>query len=120
MKQIGEYCGLCGVVGAKESNSALVAEGLFAQQHRGQEAAGIATLSRDREVRLHKKNGLVLDMMSDIPAEMMNNDILAGIGHVRYGTFGGSSVINAHHTRQRTIALPALQAITRWRHRLVD
>jgi|GEM_PF-4144449 len=48
MKRIGEYCGLCGVVGAKESNSALVAEGLFAQQHRGQEAAGIATLSRDR------------------------------------------------------------------------
>ena len=48
MKRIGEYCGLCGVVGVKKSNSALVAEGLFAQQHRGQEAAGIATLSRDR------------------------------------------------------------------------
>ena len=106
MKQIGEYCGLCGVVGAKESNSALVAEGLFAQQHRGQEAAGIATLGRDREVRLHKKNGLVLDMMSDIPAEMMNDDVLAGIGHVRYGTFGGSSVINAQPIQVRMADIP--------------
>ncbi|MCP4647326.1 MAG: hypothetical protein GY852_06265, partial [bacterium] len=56
MKQIGEYCGLCGVIGAEESISALVAEGLFAQQHRGQEASGIASLDVAGEVKIHKKN----------------------------------------------------------------
>lgn len=95
MGRIGEYCGLCGVVGASDSVAALVAEGLFAQQHRGQEAAGIATLHQSGEVRLHKQRGLVQDLMNDFPEDMMTSDITAGIGHVRYGTFGGSSVLNA-------------------------
>lgn len=106
MKQIGEYCGLCGVIGAEESVSALVAEGLFAQQHRGQEAAGIATLDGNGEIKLHKRNGLVSELMTDIPEEMMSDDTLAGIGHVRYGTFGGSSVINAQPILVRMADIP--------------
>ena len=106
MKQIGEYCGLCGVIGAEESISALVAEGLFAQQHRGQEAAGIATLDGKGEIELHKKNGLVSDLMLDVPESMMSESILAGIGHVRYGTFGGSSVLNAQPILVRMADIP--------------
>lgn len=99
MSRVGEYCGLCGVTGSRESVSALLAEGLFAQQHRGQEAAGIAVLTRSGEVLLHKKRGLVPDLMNDIPPEMMKGDISAGVGHVRYGTFGGTSVLNAQPIR---------------------
>ena len=106
MKQIGEYCGLCGVIGAEESISALVAEGLFAQQHRGQEASGIATLDGACNVLLHKKKGLVSDLMLDVPAEMMSDSILAGIGHVRYGTFGGPSVVNAQPILVRMADIP--------------
>ena len=106
MKQIGEYCGLCGVIGVEESVSALVAEGLFAQQHRGQEAAGIATLDGNGEIELHKKNGLVSDLMVDVPGKMMSDNVLAGIGHVRYGTFGGSSVINAQPILVRMADIP--------------
>jgi len=106
MKRYGEYCGLCGVTGARESVPALIAEGLFAQQHRGQEASGISTLSRSGVVRLHKKTGLVPDMMNDIPADMVANDIVAGIGHVRYGTFGGSSVLNAQPIKVRMADIP--------------
>ncbi len=95
MNEIGEYCGLCGVTGAADSVSALVAEGLFAQQHRGQEAAGIAVLQREGSIRLHKRRGLVQDLMNDFPPDMMDSDIVSGIGHVRYGTFGGTSVLNA-------------------------
>lgn len=95
MSRIGEYCGLCGVTGASESVSALVAEGLFAQQHRGQEAAGIATLNGSGGIKLHKQRGLVPELMNDFPDDMMRGDIRAGIGHVRYGTFGGTSVLNA-------------------------
>lgn len=67
MGRIGEYCGLCGVAGVSDSVAALVAEGLFAQQHRGQEAAGIATLHRSGEISLHKQKGLVQDLMNDFP-----------------------------------------------------
>ena len=95
MNRIGEYCGLCGVSGASELVSALIAEGLFAQQHRGQEAAGIATLDSSGNVKLHKHRGLVPDLMNDFPADMMLPDIVGGIGHARYGTFGGPSVLNA-------------------------
>jgi len=106
MNEIGEYCGLCGVIGSKESVTALVAEGLFAQQHRGQEASGICTLKENGDVKLHKKNGLVSDLMMDIPSEMMSNSVIAGIGHVRYGTFGGSSVINAQPIKVRMADIP--------------
>jgi len=95
MNRIGEYCGLCGVSGASELVSALIAEGLFAQQHRGQEAAGIATLDKSGSIRLHKNRGLVPDLMNDFPKDMMLPDVIGGIGHVRYGTFGGTSVLNA-------------------------
>jgi amidophosphoribosyltransferase len=106
MNEIGEYCGLCGVIGADTSVSALVAEGLFAQQHRGQEASGIATLDGNGEIQLHKKNGLVSELMVDIPANMMSGEVFAGIGHVRYGTFGGSSVINAQPILVRMADIP--------------
>jgi len=95
MSRVGEYCGLCGVTGSGETVAALVAEGLFAQQHRGQEAAGVAVLDRNGGIQLHKKRGLVPDLMNDIPEEMLKGDNAAGIGHVRYGTFGGTSVLNA-------------------------
>jgi len=106
MKEIGEYCGLCGVIGEEKAVSALVAEGLFAQQHRGQEASGIAALDEDGEVILHKKNGLVSELMTDIPEEMMSGRMHAAIGHVRYGTFGGSSVINAQPILVRMADIP--------------
>ncbi|PIE53242.1 amidophosphoribosyltransferase [Candidatus Fermentibacteria bacterium] len=106
MRKYGEYCGLCGVTGSSEPAAALVAEGLFAQQHRGQEAAGIVTLSSSGELKLHKRRGLVPDMMADIPSEMMSEDIHAAIGHVRYGTFGGSGVVNAQPIKVRMADIP--------------
>lgn len=99
MREIGEYCGLCGVAGAAEKVSALIAEGLFAQQHRGQEASGIATLDGEGCIKLHKCRGLVENLMNEFPDDMMSREIVSGIGHVRYGTFGGTSVLNAQPIR---------------------
>ena len=62
----GEYCGLCGISGFKGDSVALVAEGLLALQHRGQEAAGVLTCS-DGKMKLHKRKGTVSEVMSDIP-----------------------------------------------------
>ncbi len=95
MSRPGEYCGLCGIAGSSVAPAALVAEGLFAQQHRGQEAAGIAALTGDGRILLHKRKGLVADAMTDAPETLFAADTRAAVGHVRYGTFGGVDVINA-------------------------
>lgn len=95
MREPGEYCGLCGVTGSRVTPAALVAEGLFAQQHRGQEAAGVAALSEDGGIVLHKRKGLVAEAMLDAPQELFGESVRAAVGHVRYGTFGGDHILNA-------------------------
>ncbi|HEX7815991.1 MAG TPA: amidophosphoribosyltransferase, partial [Dyella sp.] len=53
-------CGIIGIVGTTEVASSLY-DGLTVLQHRGQDAAGIATVDGAR-LRLHKGNGLVRDV----------------------------------------------------------
>ncbi len=61
-------------------------------QHRGQDAAGIATSFEDR-FYLHKGNGLITDVFdAGNMAKLLGN---AGIGHVRYPTAGCGSVAEA-------------------------
>ncbi len=88
-----EHCGLCGVAGDPEA-VALVAEGLHAQQHRGQEAAGLL-VSSSEGLKVHKGLGLVSQVLSTMPDGWRTSGIPAAMGHVRYGTFGSGGVINA-------------------------
>jgi amidophosphoribosyltransferase len=81
------------VVGDPEA-AALVAEGLSAQQHRGQEAAGIL-VSTENGLLLHKGMGLVSEVFASLPPSWKAETARAALGHVRYGTFGSGSVINA-------------------------
>ena len=94
MRQVGEHCGLCGVTGVPGGAVALVAEGLHALQHRGQESAGILAHT-SRGLSLHKRQGLVSDALAHLPEWWGPEDVPAAIGHVRYGTFGGEGVLNA-------------------------
>lgn len=82
-------CGIIGIVGTTEVASALY-DGLTVLQHRGQDAAGIATVDGSR-LRLHKGNGLVRDVFSQASMSGLRGRI--GIGHCRYPTAGseGSS-----------------------------
>lgn len=87
-----EKCGLFGVWGTAES-SILCYEGLFAQQHRGQESAGIA-VTNGTTLNGHMGMGLVSQVFNP---RMLRED-LAGkgaIGHVRYSTTGSSKLCNA-------------------------
>ena len=81
---------MCGVVGLVSKNevSPLIYEALTVIQHRGQDAAGIATLE---EGRLHtrKQIGLVRDVFREKHINELRGQI--GIGHVRYPTAGGTS-----------------------------
>lgn len=77
-------CGIVGIVGQNEV-AGLLYDGLTVLQHRGQDAAGIATCEGGR-LRVHKGNGLVRDVFDDRSMALLRGRI--GIGHCRYPTAG--------------------------------
>jgi amidophosphoribosyltransferase len=77
-------CGIIGIVG-KSAVAHSLYDGLTMLQHRGQDAAGIATLDGCK-INLHKGSGLVKDVF-DRP-DMLKLTGNVGIGHVRYPTAG--------------------------------
>ncbi|MDR2031308.1 MAG: amidophosphoribosyltransferase [Azoarcus sp.] len=79
-------CGILGVVAASPVNQVLY-DGLLVLQHRGQDAAGIATAEGDRFF-MHKGPGLVRDVFRT--RNMRNLAGNQGIGHVRYPTAGSA------------------------------
>jgi amidophosphoribosyltransferase len=79
-------CGILGVVAASPVNQ-LLYDGLLVLQHRGQDAAGIATAEGDRFF-MHKGPGLVRDVFRT--RNMRNLAGNWGIGHVRYPTAGSA------------------------------
>lgn len=86
----------CGVFGVFSKTSYPVAKtvyyGLYALQHRGQESAGIV-VNDDGVFYSHKDLGLVNDVFSkDALAKIPNGSI--AVGHVRYGTTGGTNRAN--------------------------
>jgi amidophosphoribosyltransferase len=87
-----EKCGLFGIWGTPDA-SILTYEGLFAQQHRGQESAGIA-VSNGAALNGHMGMGLVSQVFN---ARMLREDLSGrgAIGHVRYSTTGSSKLCNA-------------------------
>lgn len=77
-------CGIIGVVSQTPVNQ-LIYDGLLLLQHRGQDAAGIAT-ELDRKFYIHKAKGMVRDVfrtrnMRSLPGSL-------GLGQVRYPTAG--------------------------------
>ncbi len=85
-------CGIIGIVGCDVVAPAIY-DALTMLQHRGQDAAGIATLDGHR-LRLHKDNGLVSDVFGDArDTSMLRGNV--GIGHVRYPTAGGDNSAEA-------------------------
>lgn len=86
----------CGVFGIKSRSDGPLAHtvyyGLYALQHRGQESAGIV-VNHDREFYSHKDLGLVSEVFSQEELDRLPKGNIA-IGHVRYGTTGGTLRVN--------------------------
>ena len=78
---------MCGVVGvvSKSEVSPMIYDALTVLQHRGQDAAGIATCDRDK-FHLRKQLGLVRDVFRDTHMISLRGSM--GIGHLRYPTAG--------------------------------
>ncbi len=87
-----EECGVLGIFAPNEDVARMAFFGLYALQHRGQEAAGIA-VSDGRTMRLHKDVGLVSHVFK--PENMAPLKGHFAIGHTRYSTTGSSSARNA-------------------------
>lgn len=79
-------CGILGVVATSPVNQ-LLYDGLQVLQHRGQDAAGIAT-SEGGRFFMHKGSGLVRDVFRTRNMRNLVGDW--GIGHVRYPTAGSA------------------------------
>jgi amidophosphoribosyltransferase len=79
-------CGIIGVVATTPVNQ-LLYDGLQVLQHRGQDAAGIATAHCGR-FHMHKSAGLVRDVFRT--RNMINLTGNWGIGHCRYPTAGSA------------------------------
>lgn len=85
-----EECGIFGIFGHPDAaNMAYL--GLYALQHRGQEAAGIVS-SDGKKLYCEKSMGLVADIFTEDRIKMLPGH--AAIGHNRYSTTGDSISIN--------------------------
>jgi amidophosphoribosyltransferase len=87
-----EECGLFGVWAPGEDVSRLTYFGLFAQQHRGQESAGMA-VSDGQNLLVYKELGLVSQVFDEATLGTLQGDL--GIGHTRYSTTGSTTWENA-------------------------
>lgn len=84
-------CGIAAIVSNQNVNQDLY-DALTVLQHRGQDAAGIATCEGSR-LHLRKENGLTRDVFSN--EEMLRLKGNMGIAHVRYPTAGCTSAEEA-------------------------
>jgi amidophosphoribosyltransferase len=99
-------CGVFGIRSLDRDVARLTYFGLFALQHRGQEAAGIAVSERGHLTVL-REMGLVAHVFDEQQLQALPGE--AAIGHTRYSTTGANKWANAqplvHHGRARTVAL---------------
>ncbi len=86
--KLREECGLFGMYSQSSEIADALQMGLFALQHRGQEAAGVA-ISDGRELRCYKDLGLVQDVFAKGQVRLLRGHI--GIAHTRYSTQGESA-----------------------------
>src|ERR671939_743171 len=90
-----DACGVFGVWAPGEEVAKLTYFGLYALQHRGQEAAGIA-VSDGSGVVVYKDLGLVAQVFDEPTLASLRGHL--AIGHTRYSTTGGSNWENAQPT----------------------
>lgn len=98
-----EECGVVGIFAPNEDVARMTFFGLYALQHRGQEAAGIA-VADGQTMSVYKNVGMVSQVFT--PSAMAELKGHYAIGHTRYSTTGSSSLRNAQPFMIETINGP--------------
>ncbi|MDN5757715.1 MAG: amidophosphoribosyltransferase [Tomitella sp.] len=96
-----EECGVFGVWAPGEDVAKLTYYGLYALQHRGQEAAGIA-VGDGSQILVFKDLGLVSQVFDEQTLGSMHGHI--AVGHARYSTTGAATWENAQPIFRTTAA----------------
>ena len=96
-----EECGVFGVWAPGEDVAKLTYFGLYALQHRGQEAAGMA-VSDGASVVVYKDLGLVAQVFDEATLNSLKGHL--AIGHTRYSTTGSGTWENAQPAFRTTMA----------------
>lgn len=94
-ENVKDHCGVFGVFNHPEA-ARMTYLGLFALQHRGEEAAGICS-SDEENLHLEKDMGLVGEVFNETRIARLKGK--HAIGHTRYSTTGSSSRVNAQPYR---------------------
>ena len=84
---------MCAIIGVSNHEDAakIACLGLYALQHRGEEAAGIVSFNGDK-IHVCQDQGLVADAIKEGPLEELKGT--TAIGHCRYSTTGSSNLKN--------------------------
>jgi amidophosphoribosyltransferase len=94
-----EECGVFGVWAPGEEVSKLTYYGLYALQHRGQEAAGMS-VSDGAQIVVFKDLGLVSQVFDEQVLRSLHGHV--AVGHCRYSTTGSTTWENAQPTFKTT------------------
>lgn len=86
-----EECGVVGIFAPNEDVARMAFFGLFALQHRGQEAAGIA-VADGQTMSIYKNVGLISQVFGPHTLDSLKGHF--AIGHTRYSTTGSSLLRN--------------------------
>jgi amidophosphoribosyltransferase len=99
---VHENCGVVGIFSLNGENVIpFVIDSLRALQHRGQEAWGLAVPGKTPFKRL----GLVSTAAPEFPTVIRKYNSCAAIGHVRYSTFGKSTLENAQPLKIKDLCI---------------
>jgi amidophosphoribosyltransferase len=100
-QQQQDHSAVCGIVAVSGNPQAarIAYLGLYSLQHRGQEAAGIATFDASTGLSHREREaGLVSDIFSEERLAKLKGDV--AVAHIRYSTAGGPGLKNAQPIRE--------------------